>query len=48
MNLFEFFDKNSLYVVLFIALIIWFGLFFYIWKLDAKVKKLITKTENEQ
>jgi len=39
----EFLDKHSLYVVLIITLIIWFGLFFYIFKVDKKLKKLETK-----
>jgi CcmD family protein len=34
----EFLDKHSIYVVLIITLIIWIGLFTYIFKIDKKLK----------
>lgn len=36
----EFLDNNSIYLVLIIALVIWIGLFTYIFKIDKKIKKL--------
>ena len=36
----QFLHDNSLYVVLGIALILWFGLGFYMFSLDKKVSKL--------
>lgn len=36
----KFFYDNSRYLVMLIVLIIWIGIFFYLWKLDKKVKKL--------
>jgi len=39
-SIYEFLNKQSLYVVLLIALIIWIGLFTYIFKIDKKLKKL--------
>ena len=39
----EFLDNYSIYVVLIIALIIWIGLFTYIFKIDKKMKKLEEK-----
>ena len=39
----EFLDKNSIYIVLIIALIIWIGLFTYVFKIDKKIKKLEEK-----
>jgi len=38
--MYEFFEKNALYVVLLITLIIWFGLFAYIFSVDKKLKRL--------
>ncbi|HMS63650.1 MAG TPA: CcmD family protein [Ignavibacteria bacterium] len=43
-SLYDFLETNSMYVVLFIVLIIWIGIYGYIWSLDKKVKKL--ETEN--
>jgi CcmD family protein len=36
----EFFQTNQLYVVLSIALIIWLGLFVYLFSMDRKISKL--------
>jgi CcmD family protein len=36
----QFLHDNSLYVVLGIALILWFGLGFYMFSIDRKVSKL--------
>lgn len=36
----KFFYDNSKFLVMLIVLIIWIGIFFYLWKLDKKVKKL--------
>ena len=40
MSLYEFLDKHSIYIVLIIALIIWFGVFGYLLKLNSKLKKI--------
>lgn len=39
-SLYEFLETNSMYVVLLIVLIIWIGIFGYMWNLDNKIKKL--------
>ncbi len=39
-SLYDFLETNSMYIVMFIVLIIWAGIFGYIWRLDKKVKKL--------
>jgi CcmD family protein len=39
-NLYDFLETNSMYVVLLITLIIWIGIFSYMWSLDKKIKKL--------
>ncbi|NUN71290.1 MAG: CcmD family protein [Bacteroidetes bacterium] len=36
----EFFEQNQLYVVLVVILSIWFGFLGYMFRLDAKIKKL--------
>jgi CcmD family protein len=41
-GLYDFLEINSLYVVLIICLIIWIGIFSYLWKLDKRIKKLET------
>ena len=41
-TIYKFLNEQSLYVVLLIALIIWIGLFTYIFKIDKKLKKLET------
>lgn len=42
--MYEFLEKNAMYIVLLIALIIWIGLYLYIFRLDKRIKKL----ENEK
>ena len=36
----EFLSQNSLYIVLFIVLICWFGIYGYLFSLDKKLTKL--------
>lgn len=38
--MYDFLTNNALYVVLIIVLVIWIGLFSYIWKIDREVKRL--------
>lgn len=38
--MYDFLEKNAMYIVLLIALIIWLGLYFYIFRLDRKINKL--------
>jgi len=45
-SLYDFFANNQLYVVLAIALVIWLGIFVYIFRIDKKLKKL-EKRENQ-
>ena len=39
-SLYDFLETNSMYIVMLIVLIIWIGIFGYMWRLDKKVKKL--------
>ncbi|MBU1298926.1 MAG: CcmD family protein [Bacteroidetes bacterium] len=43
----EFLYQNSLYIVLFIVLICWFGIYGYLFSLDKKVTKLENKINKE-
>ncbi|MEW5799624.1 MAG: CcmD family protein [Bacteroidota bacterium] len=36
----QFLHDNQLYIVLILVLTIWFGFLFYMFRLDAKIKKL--------
>lgn len=38
--MYDFLEQNSVYIVLLIVLMIWAGLFFYIFRIDQRVKKL--------
>jgi len=49
--MYEFLEKNSLYLVLIIALIIWVGIFAYLYKLGKRIKNLekkLKENNNEQ
>ena len=43
--MYEFLEKNAMYIVLLIALIIWVGLFFYMITIDKRIKKLEKEQE---
>ena len=38
--MYEFLEQNPMYVVMIIVLMIWTGLFFYLFKIDKRVKEL--------
>ncbi|MEW6062333.1 MAG: CcmD family protein [Bacteroidota bacterium] len=44
----QFLHDNQLYIVLIIVLTIWFGFLFYLFRLDAKLKKLETIVKKEE
>ncbi len=43
----EFFTQNALYIVLFVVLVIWFGIFAYLFRIERKVRKLEQETGKE-
>jgi CcmD family protein len=48
--MYEFLEKNSIYLVLVIALIVWLSVFGYLVRLDMKLKKIedeLLKIENK-
>ncbi len=47
-SLYSFLDEHSLYVVLIIVLVIWLGIFVYLFWLDGKVNKLYKNSESEE
>ena len=38
--MYEFLEPNSMYVVMIIVLMIWTGLFFYLFRIDRRIKEL--------
>lgn len=46
-GLYEFLDKNSIYIVLFIVLVVWFGIFTFLWNTDKRLKKIEEELEIE-
>jgi len=36
----EFLEKNAIYIVMIIVLIVWFGIFLYLWNLDKRIKNV--------
>jgi len=38
--MYEFLEQNAIYVVMLIVLMIWAGLFFYLYRIDKQVKEL--------
>jgi CcmD family protein len=38
--MYDFLEQNAMYLVLIIALVIWAGLFGYIFKIDRNIKKM--------
>ncbi len=47
-SLYSFLDQHSLYVVLIIVLVIWLGIFIYLFRLDKKVNSLYENSESEK
>jgi CcmD family protein len=39
-SFYSFLEKNSYYVVLIITLLIWLGMFFYLFRIDKKIQKI--------
>ena len=47
-SIYNFLDSHSLYVVLIIVLVIWAGIFIYLYRLDRKVKRLYDTPDGEK
>ncbi len=46
-GLYEFLSNNSIYIVLFIVLVVWSGIFVYLWNTDKRLKKIEEEIEAE-
>jgi CcmD family protein len=42
---FDFLNQNSLFIVLIIALVVWFGVYWYLFRIEGKLKKLEKETQ---
>jgi len=38
-------SQNSLFIVLIIVLVVWLGIFFFLLRMDSRIKKLETNSE---
>lgn len=47
-SFFTFLENNSIYIVMFILLTIWFGIFAYLNKLDTRLKHIEKELEKEE
>jgi len=39
-SIFSFLENNSIYIVMFIVLVIWFGIFAYLYTTDKRLKQI--------
>lgn len=39
-SLYKFLETNSIYIVLFIVLVIWFGIFLFLSSMDKRIKQI--------
>jgi len=46
-GVFNFFEKNSIYIVMVIVLIVWTGIFLYLSSIDKRLKKIEKETKGE-
>lgn len=42
-SIYSFLETNSIYIVMLIVMIIWIGIFGYMWRLDKRIKKIEDK-----
>jgi len=47
-SLYEFLDKQSIYIVLFIVLVVWLGIFVFLWNTDKRLKSIEKELEVEK
>ncbi|MEO8399053.1 MAG: CcmD family protein [Ignavibacteriaceae bacterium] len=50
-GLYQFLEKNSIFIVLIIVLIVWSGIFFYLFNIDKRIKsveKELKEKENKK
>ncbi len=47
-GLVSFLSKNSIYIVMFIILVIWFGIFIFLWNTDKRLKQIEKELKEKQ
>lgn len=43
----EFLRQNSLYIVLLIALVVWFGIFWYLFAIERRIRRIEQQSKQE-
>lgn len=49
-GIYSFLEKNSIYIVMLIVLVIWLGIYLYLWRTDkrlSEIEKELKEKENE-
>lgn len=46
--MYEFFNQNQMYVVLVVTLLIWFGIIWYLVRIDKKIKKIEKRLQKDK
>lgn len=46
-GLFSFFESNSIYIVMVILLVVWFGIFLHLWSTDKRLKEIEKELEEK-
>ncbi len=47
-GLYQFLEKNSIFIVMIIVLIVWAGVFFYLYSLDKRIKNVEKEINGEK
>lgn len=41
----EYLSQNSLYIVMLIVLVVWLGIYLYLFRIESRIKKLESKSD---
>lgn len=47
-GLYQFLENNAIYIVMVIVLIVWIGIFLYLFSLDKRIKKVEKEIDGEK
>ncbi|MEW6195261.1 MAG: CcmD family protein [Bacteroidota bacterium] len=45
---FGFLEHNSIYIVMFIVLVVWFGIFIFLWNTDKRLKAIESELKEKK